>query len=50
MEISGSCSSSHLAAAQMEAMLMPALKCQAWSHGGHAGEVEPFGAHRNPGC
>lgn len=48
MEISGSCSSSHLAAAQMEATLMPTLKCQAWSPGGQAGGVELLSAHRNP--
>lgn len=34
MEISGSCSSSHLAAAQREFAPMPTLKCRAWSHGG----------------
>lgn len=34
MEISGSCSSSHLAAVQVEARLVPALKFQAWSPGG----------------
>lgn len=34
MEISGSCSSSHLAAVQVEAWLVPALKFQAWSPGG----------------
>lgn len=50
MEISGSCSSSPLAAAQVEATLMPAPKCQARSHGGLAGEVEPLSTHRNPGC
>lgn len=33
MEISGSCFSSHLAAAQMEATLTPKLTSQAWSHG-----------------
>lgn len=48
MEISGSCSSSPLAAAQMEATLMPTLKCQAWSPGGQAGGAELFRAHRNP--
>lgn len=39
MEISGSCSSSHLAAVQVEALLMPALKSQAWSPGGRAVEL-----------
>lgn len=48
MEISGSCFSSHLAAAQMEAALMPTPMSQEWSHGGQAGGAELLSAHRNP--
>lgn len=49
MEISGSCFSSHLAAAQMEATLTPKLTSQAWSHAGRAGEAAPLSTHRAPG-
>lgn len=47
MEISGSCSSSHLAAVQVEARLVPALKFQAWSPGGLCSRAAH--RHRNPG-
>lgn len=48
MEISGSCSSSHLAAVQVEARLVPALKFQAWSpRGGLCSRAAH--RHRNPG-
>lgn len=39
MEISGPCSSSYLAAVQVEAVLRPALKSQAWSPEGRAIEL-----------
>lgn len=43
MGISGSCSSSHLAAAQTEAARVPTLTSQAWSRGAARGP-------QNAGC